>query len=413
MDIRQFAVDKRTVRRFLLETQLLWNQPVYLSKHDTDIPLSIIRHLECIQLDPVAAVERNHHLVLHARYGNYTTTQLEELISNGMLFEYIANAACIIPMEDFAMFKPIRDYFGLKLENSIETLEPVIKDIIKRLNTEGPLPSRAFKSAARVKGYWDNTVAKTKDTSLALTLLFDTGLITVAGRIGGEKYFAPVGMHIPAKLIHDSQEIDEQTAKHLLLYKYMRAYRVFDFGDPRFGWFKTTAADRKTFRDSLLENQEIIPLQIDGVQTQYFILAQDEERLERIGREQSNVSNYHPAKFLPPLDNLLWRRTRLEDLFDFSYKWEIYIPQPKRQYGYYVMPILYGDSLIGRMNPQLLRKERTLLVKYLQIEEQVKIDAELIGQLKDGLKIFADFHNAVKIVIEKTQPEYLLEQLRK
>ncbi|MFP3339879.1 crosslink repair DNA glycosylase YcaQ family protein, partial [Micrococcus sp. SIMBA_131] len=81
--------------------------------------------------------------------------------------------------------------------------------------------------------------------------------------------------------------------------------------------------------------------------------------------------------FLPPLDNLLWSRERIKDLFDFDYKWEIYTPRVKRQYGPYAMPILYGDRLIGRMDPQIDRKNKVLIVRLLQLEPEVKQTSEL------------------------------------
>ncbi|MGH0599908.1 DNA glycosylase AlkZ-like family protein [Bacillus mycoides] len=411
MNTYKLAVDKTTIKRFLLQKQGLWNQLEIQPSADSDTTLSIIRKLECIQLDPVAAVERNHHLVLHARNTHYQNQHLENLLSTREVFEYVANAACIIPMDDFAIFEPIREYYGSHIHNSTQNLEPVMEKIMTRLLKEGPLPSRSFQSITRVKGYWDTTKASTKETTLALNILFDLGKITVANRIGNEKFFALSEINIPQNQLFKSQKIDNDEAKEALIQKYMRAYRVFDFEDPRFGWYKTTAKERKNICNVLLKKREILPLQIEGVNRQYYILSQDQECLTSLSCKKNAISSSNSIKFLPPLDNLLWRRTRLEDIFDFSYKWEIYFPASKRKFGYYAMPILYGDSIIGRIDPKYIRDEKTLSIRLLQLEDHIKINKMLLRSLEDGLRIFKNFHNANHLIIEKTHPKSLLNEL--
>lgn len=408
MSGKGLETDRKTARRFLLSKQML----LAASSQKLNSALEIIQMLECVQLDPIAAVERNHHLVLHARNASYKTNHLEELISNGDVFEYVANAACIIPIEDYPMFKPIREYYQKTIHKDIKQLQPVMDSILKRLNEEGPLSSRAFKSTQLVKGYWDNQTAKTKDTSLALNILFDLGTITVNSRRGGEKSYIPTEKKIPHSLLESSRKINVPDAKDLLVYKYMRAYRVFDFEDSRFGWYKTTAKERKGIRDRLLDNNEILPLTIEDVRTQYYILKEDLDSFYEISKSPLKDTTSKGIKFLPPLDNLLWRRQRLTDLFDFNYKWEIYFPKEKRIYGYYAMPILYGDQLIGRMDPQIEDKQ-SLTVKLLQIEEGIELDSQLLKDLKAGLKVFASFHQVEEIRIEKTFPKSLLHEIEK
>lgn len=341
MDDHQITIDKQTARRFLLESQLLWNEPDV----EENSVLSIIKKLECLQLDPVSVIERNQYLVLHARCKSFENSLLDSLLEEKYLFEYIANAACIIPIEDYAIFEPIRGFYKHKIHNSIQHLIPLIDQIIKRLEIEGPLPSRAFKSSTRVHGYWDNNVPRTKETTLALNILFDVGRITVGKREKNEKYYTLTESHTPLKYMNEAKGIKNDEAKQSLIHKYMKAYRVFDFDDPRFGWLKTSAKDRTDIREELIRKKEIIPLDIEEVKNQYYILSQDRENIDRLSTLPYTIKPY--IKFLPPLDNLLWRRSRIDDLFDFSYKWEIYFPKNKRKYGYYAMPILYGDSLIG------------------------------------------------------------------
>lgn len=412
METERIVTDKITVRRFLLEKQRLWSHPDVSPAEDSDDVLSIIRHLECVQLDPVAVIERNHHLVLYARKEQYEPAHLEALISSGRVFEYMANAACVIPIEDYPLFEPIREYYRHQIHTNLESLEPVMEQMMGRLFQEGALPSRAFTSTTRVIGYWDSTTAKTKDTTLSLNILFDLGRIMIDSRAGNEKFFIPTELKVPEQILEYSRNLDPQLAKEGLVQKYMRAYRVFDFGDSRFGWYKATARDRAAIRDRLVENGEIVPLQMEGIKTTYYILAEDADRLAELQQQSASSQAPTTVKFLPPLDNLLWRRPRLVDLFDFHYKWEIYFPESKRQYGYYAMPILHGDAIVGRMNPKMLQKEKTLLVKLLHIEMDVVIDELLLQNLKQGFRDLAKYLGAERIVIEQSDPGHLTSDLK-
>lgn len=405
--LSKIPITKTKAKRFLLDAQLLNNQRTPTNEDELESALNIIRNLECVQLDPIAAVERNHHLVLQARHPNYRVEILEKLLSNRHLFEYVANAACIIPIEDFPKFKVIQDFYIHSIHTSTQSLIPVMEKIMEQMIESEPLPSRAFKSDKIVKGYWDNSKPTTKETTLALNILFDLGKITVAKRNGNEKFFTATENHVPKAYINELSNISMNDSKEALVIKYMKAYRIFDFEDQRFGWFKTTAKERIAIREKLLHQGMIIPVDIENVKRQYYILTEDVEKLES-SDEQSDCST---VKFLPPLDNLLWRRSRVEDLFDFSYKWEIYFPESKREFGYYAMPILYGDKLIGRIDPKYLRKSDTLQIKLLQVESHTKIDSKLLKELRKALRQFALFHKAKNIVIESTSPKSLIKKI--
>src|SRR5713226_5479319 len=182
---------RRGVRRFLLEAMDL------LSDHTYDLGgvarlarvRREIRRLEAVQLDPVAAVERNQHLVLAARIPGYTPALVERLLAQGRIFEYWGHAACVFPIEDYPIFEGQRRARRKRLAPELAALRPVVKAVLVRVEREGPLPSRAFLGAARVRGYWDNTGPKTKATSHALNLLTGSGLVMVARREGLERYF--------------------------------------------------------------------------------------------------------------------------------------------------------------------------------------------------------------------------------
>lgn len=147
-----FSVSRQAARRFLLETQqLLSNQKDSIEFGNLETTLQMIRKLECVQLDPVSVVERNQHLVLAARIPGYKPEYINQLLSRGDVFEYMANAACVIPMEDFPLFKPVRERLMGQVKESLEKSSRTVDVVLNRLKNEGPLPSRG-KSCSRLLG---------------------------------------------------------------------------------------------------------------------------------------------------------------------------------------------------------------------------------------------------------------------
>ncbi len=392
--MKAFPVDRISLRRFLLHKQKL------LGGQDESSVLDMVRALECVQLDPVSVVERNQHLVLYARMPGYDPKQLDALLTDGKVFEYFANAACVIPVEDYPLFEPIRRRIQANVQPQLDELGTVVKMVLDRLEKEGPLPSRAFVSDKRVHGYWDNQMPKTKETSLALNLLMDAGIIRVVHRERTERFFDLMEKSIPAEYLEAAKAIDETQAREALIEKYMRAYRVFDPGDSRFGWQKMTAAERRAAVERRVERGTVIPLDVEDVKRTYYILAEDLDELETFtestGDERASLDG--AITFLPPLDNLLWRRERVSDLFGFDYKWEIYTPRAKRKFGPYAMPILYGDRLIGRMDPSVDRKAGKLHVRLLQIEPGVEETDGLKRRINEALERFARFNGASEMI---------------
>lgn len=408
MGLTALSVSRIAARRFLLETQfLLSTNKAFKEGSGPESALQLIKKLECVQLDPVSVAERNQHLVLAARLPHYKPEFLDNrLLSENKVFEYIANAACVIPMEDYPIFKPIRSRHQQQLKIPLRETRKGVKEVLERLKAEGPLPSRAFKSDTRVHGYWDNVTAKTKETSHALNLLLDAGIVRVVRRERTERFFGLTESTIPENIQSRAKTVRIPAARKALIEKYMRAYRLFDAGDPRFGWQKMTAAERRAEVARRVKNESVVAVEMENVTRQYYMLAEDVEKLkeiERFSREEPTILDA-PIRFLPPLDNLLWRRERLEDLFGFYYRWEIYIPRSKRRYGAYAMPILYGDRLIGRMDPCLNRKESCLEVRLLQLEPDVELTPDLRNRLLEALQQFAEFHQAYNVTIERTEP---------
>lgn len=373
--------------------------------------LRMIHRLECVQLDPVAAVERNQHLVLAARLPGYAPALLERLLVQRRVFEYWGNAASVIPMEDYPIFEAKRRRLQKEAAPHLARLRGTVDHVLSRLEAEGPLPSRAFTSEHRVHGWWDNQHPKTKATSHALNLLWDAGRVMVVRRVGTERYFDLPERVVPADLRQQAEEIADDQADRALLDKYLRAFRVFDLGDFRFGWRRIPAAERRKIAQRLVQAGAVVPLAVDAFRREYFILADDLAKLQRIDRaarrEGRDAVSEGPVRFLPPLDNLLWRRERIKDLFGFDYTWEVYVPTARRRYGYYAMPILAGDRLIGRIDPRLDHAKGRLVIRLLHLEAWVRPTRELRRNLRRALEAFAQSHRVGTVDIERADPPWV------
>src|SRR5438309_278237 len=406
------AVTRQGIRRFLLEAQDLLGDHHYrpAAVATSGQVLREIRRLEAVQLDPVAAVERNQHLVLAARVPGYTPALLERLLAQRRIFEYWGHAACVFPIEDYPIFEHKRRQTRRRLRTDFERVRPAARAVLARLEREGPLPARAFTSEQRVHGWWDIKGPKTKITSHALNLLSYVGQVMVIRREGLERHFDLPERVVPPELLGRARDIDPREADRALLMKYMRAYRIIDLRDWAFGWRRVPGLNRRAIVKRLIRAGTVIPLQIDGVRGSYYMLAEDEARLRRHDRRASQMRQITdvPVRFLAPLDNLLWRRERIRDFFDFHYTWEVYVPPAKRAYGYYTMPILAGDRFIGRFDPRLDREHGRLVINLLHLERGVQATARLRTALEDALQAFARFHGASDLRVVRSRPARLL-----
>ncbi|MBB6673726.1 DNA glycosylase AlkZ-like family protein [Cohnella nanjingensis] len=406
--MKPIQTTKRALRRFLLETQLLLHpreERASSAAAMRERVMNVIRRLECVQIDPVSAVRPNQHLALAARIPGYEPGILNELLRDHQVFEYLANAACMIPIDQYPIFEPVRQRLRERTQAHIDQLGPVAEQVLQRLENEGPLSAKSFETDQRVQGYWDNVSAKTKATSHALNLLTDAALIRIVGRQGNQRLFDVTRRSVSAGLLESAERIGTSEALDAMMQQYFRAYRVFEPSDPRLGWQRLTARERREAIERRVESGEVAPVQVAGLKSLYYILSsdlgrfsvhQDEDRM--LGDKPDEEG---PIRFLPPLDNLLWSRKRLKDLFDFEYRWEIYTPAVKRKYGYYAMPILAGDRLVGRMDPRLDSKKRHLTVQLLQFDREIDFTDRLSQNVQSALDSFARTHGADTFSVER------------
>ncbi|MCL4454618.1 MAG: winged helix DNA-binding domain-containing protein [Deinococcus sp.] len=365
--MRFYPTNARALRRLLLARQGLlawtggkgrWREGVPWREklQGTAGTLEALRRLEAVQMDPVNVLERNHHLVFMNRVGGYQASALEKLYQRKKAFEYFAQMRCLLPLDDYALFAPRRKHWAWKPKN--RQLSRAAEYIRERLKSEGALASRALDLGDSVRGYWGFSA---KATTQALEHLWEAGEVVVAFRKADERYFALAEDWLPA---HLSQEGDGSNWEDLLQ-KYLRAYTVFDAQDARLGWSYRPVAERRKTLERLERQGRVTPLEVEGVKRRYYTLTELLPMLESM--QQAKAA---PEVFLlSPLDNLMWRRERVADLFGFHYRWEIYLPDHKRKYGPYVLPVLEGDKLVARVDARLNRTADALEVRSVWWEQ--------------------------------------------
>ena len=361
--------------------------------------LEAVKRLECVQTDPIKVVQRNQHLVLHSRIVDYKSSYLDELLyKDRLVFEYWCNEKSIIPIKDFPYFRyrmqnpsQFHSPFIERIKAKGKELKDVISHVLSEIRKHGPLSTREFKQKGKIKG---------KVATSVLNLLWDRGDIMIHHLEGNRRYYDLTERVLPQKIL-ERETPSIEGYERFMIQKYMRAYGLVDTRNWRFGWLPLKASQRKIVVKEMVEENKLCPVKIEGVKHVYYVLDEHLSFLENSGRSISE--NVH---FVAPLDNLLWNRRMISEIFDFNYTWEVYKVPEKRVYGYYVMPVLYGTRLIGRLDPKLDRQNKTMIVNSLLLEEK-SYDKGFVIELAKTMQRFLKFHDASRVNIVRTQPKEL------
>lgn len=387
-------VSKESARWLLISRQGFLEE-----KRGKNGTLEAIKRLECLQMDPISVVHRNQHLVLHSRVVDYKPSYLEQLIyRDRLLFEYWCNEKSIIPIEDFPYFRyrmqnpsQYHSPFYERLKAKRKSLKDAIAHVLSEIRRHGPLSALEFKQKGKIKS---------KVATNVLNLLWDCGELMIHHVDGNRRYYDLTERFLP--LNADVETSSREEYERFMIRKYMRAYGLIDTRHWRFGWLPLKASQRKNIVKKMIEDNELCPVKIEGVKHVYYVL---EENLGLL--ENSDTSASEKVHFVAPLDNLLWNRRMISEIFDFNYSWEVYKPPEKRIYGYYAMPILYGTRFIGRLDPKLDRQNRKMIINSIVLEEKDFDRDSLVDELAAALQRFLKLHDVSQINLKKTQPKDL------
>ncbi|MBS3649271.1 YcaQ family DNA glycosylase [Pseudaminobacter sp. 19-2017] len=306
----------------------------------------VLDRLGLLQIDSVSAVVRAHYMPLFSRLGPYPMSLLDDAASPGRkraLFEYWAHEASLLPLEAWPLMRwrmerasRNEEIYG-GLARWAEANGRMINEIYRRVADNGPTAASDIDGAKGKGGWWGWS-----DEKHAFEWLFWAGRLTTAARRGFERLYDVPERVIPGKVLNLPEPAPADAHRELLRLA-ARALGIATASDLR-DYYRLSPSDMKGRIEELVESGDILPVSVEGWRQQAYLYAG--ARLKR---------KVEARALLAPFDPLVWERARAERLFDFRYRIEIYTPAEKRQYGYYVMPFLLGDTVVARID---LRADR-------------------------------------------------------
>ena len=329
-----------------------------------------IRRLGCVQLDSISTVGRAHRLTLGSRIGAYPETTVSRLLKGGRIFEYWAHEACLVPIEDWPLFRRrmehLREHhwWGRKHDHDPELKERVLD----ALRANGALPTRFFEGGGG-GGMWN-----WKPEKRILEDLFAAGEVVVAGRDGFQRLYDLPERVIPREQLEAPAPSEEEFQRGYALRAVHGRGALTEAGIAEHCRFRGGAKAMRPVVDELVAAGLVRRVAVDDGGPPVIVPAEAELDGAPAG-----------AVLVCPFDNLVWDRAFLERIFGFTHVIEVYKPEPQRVYGYYVLPFLYRDRLVGRADLKSDRGDGVLRVRAFHFEPGVRRSGALETALEKAL----------------------------
>jgi uncharacterized protein len=387
-------VTAEAARRFLVARQLL--APARSLAGGKDGVRDFFRRFGSLQFDPIAIAGRSHDLVLHARVAGYDPAWCEELYERREIFEAVNKGLSFVWTPEYPWFR------GNLSRNAPQILEEnadAASRVLERIRADGPLSALDFDRERGDLVDWFGMPTNTVRAVLEAYTL--TGVLGLARRNGNRRYYDLLERLVPADVLAHEIPLNEQ-----MRYKLHSRYRVHGLlgvggsGDI-FGGIGPAKPvphwpgypGRTALREQLVESGEIVPVDVEGVRGKRFVLREEVERLADPPEPPPSVA------FLSPFDPLIWDRPLLGSLFEFDYVWELFFPPEKRRFGWYVLPVLFRDRFVGRIEPRIDREGRRVEVIGLWWEDgfEAKRADGFVEAMRDALRAYLGFAGADRI----------------
>lgn len=355
-----------------------------------DDVMRIIRQMSLLQIDTIHVVARSPYLVLFSRLGDFPESWLGEALTQGKLFEYWAHEACFIPSEDYPllrhrMLNPER--MGWKYNREwVETWQDEITELLAHIADKGPVRSADFSAPAGQKaGWW-----AWKPYKRHLENLFTAGELMVIERRNFQRVY-DLRQRVMPEWDDEQHALSEDDAVQEMLRRSASSLGVF-----KAAWladyYRLKRAPVKETLARWLDEKEVIDIEVEQLGQCY--LHHSLLPLLASGAKSTCVT------LLSPFDPVVWDRKRTSELFGFDYRLECYTPEAKRQYGYFVLPVLHRGALKGRLDARMQRKEKVLCVRQLWLEEKTRVSQTMMEELQLAISRFARWQGAEAVLVE-------------
>jgi uncharacterized protein YcaQ len=408
------TISKKTARRFVLGKQGLWPGRRWKGKKGT---AQAIRECEAVQLDPLNIFARSQDIVLHSRVLDYQPEYLYQVAYQDREFFDYGGWLAMYPMSNLPYYRVHMEHrkHHKRVEDFVLSNPELFERVRQELRLHGPLGNRNFNGNAVTGNYRGR-----KDTALALFDMWLCGELMIHHREGFQRVYDFRENIAPKEYDYMA---DEKEAEDFFLRQNISFSGLFREAmlKPALQYdlqHNYSRAEVSQLITAWLESGKAKQVKIEGGRDPYLVLAEDVPALESLekgkvpkGWKPKETTTLEEVTFLSPLD-IVSARGRAKKLFDFEYKWEVYTPAEKRRWGYYVLPILYGDNLVARLDPKLDRTTMTLEIKGFWHEDDAPVkDIDFANALAKGLVSFAKFLGAKRITTNSIRPAGLRKQI--
>lgn len=367
--------------------------------------LSTVQRMSLLQIDTINIVARSPYLVLFSRLGDYPSQWLDDALSRGELMEYWAHEACFLPRSDFGlvrhrMLAPEKMGWKYRQEWMLENADEIEK-LIEHIHENGPVRSADFEHPRKgTSGWWE-----WKPHKRHLEGLFTSGKVMVVERRNFQRVYDLTHRVMPHW--DDARDLLDQTAAEaIMLENSARSLGIF-----RAQWlsdyYRLRQPTLKVLLERWQENQHVVQVDVETLGEMWL----HADLLPLLPQALDGKLSASHSTVLSPFDPVVWDRKRAEQLFGFTYRLECYTPAPKRQYGYFVLPLLHKGQLVGRMDAKMHRKTGVLEVIALYLEEGVRVSSALEKGLFSALNHFASWQGAKRVILSRL-PDQLFDVCR-
>lgn len=374
------TISNPQARRFILAHQGLW--PPYALKGGTGI-LTLLGRLGCIQFDPLDIVGKNPELVLQARIGNFRRGDLTKLLySDRKLVDGWDKMMSIYPVGDWPAFFRARERYRKHYSDPSKPANTVVPEVRAAIEERGPLSSIDLEFDQRIDWHW----APTRIARAALESMYFWGELIVHHKVHTRKVYDLARRHIPMELL-DAPDPHGEESDYLDWHVLRRIGGVGMLwgrsGDVWLGIHGLRAPTLKKSIERLTKWGKAVEVSVEGSDRPFYIRSADLPLLDDI-RGGAYHTGRAPAKaaIIAPLDNLLWDRKMVKALFGFDYVWEVYKPASERRFGYYVLPVLYGERFIARFEPGRDKETGEIEIRNWWWEPEVRITERMRSSLR-------------------------------
>ena len=404
--MKPVIVSRQAARRLELRRQHL--EGVRPSRGSREDILAVTRDLSYIQIDPVTVVAPSHWLSLWARIGPFSVSDLDRLLwKDRTLFECWTHAASYVPTEDYPIHSAIMRRYPDSLSKSwghqkaeakrwIPAHARLRRAILRELKT-GPHLLKDFTD--HTKGP-RNTDAWSEGSALATMLvhLQFSGEVMVVGHQGAQNLYGLPSDFLPDWV--DRTDLSQSEAETVGVKRTLHAIGVATKTEINRYLLRGRYLDLKGALDRLLEQSVVCRVQVEGLRGTRYALASDVDSLLRLGSEDWEEE----ISLVPPFDNMVFHQARTRELYGFDYVREQFLPEGKRRFGTYVLPILWGDRFIGRIDPRMDRASKRLEIKAVHAEPGAPRGRDVTAKLAERIEQLAKFLGAEAVVYSDRVP---------